>query len=138
LGDAAAGPNAIAFLGANGVAWKQFAGESWELGELDGYETPIKDGFLHDVIAGDLNQDGRLDLVFLETSKAYVDIVTFEKPHRLNPATRWQVFEERTFRQRRPLDAPEPREALVAELTGDGKPDLVLLVHDRILLYPQE
>jgi hypothetical protein len=138
LGDAAAGPNAIAFLGANGVAWKQFAGESWELGELDGYETPIKDGFLHDVIAGDLNQDGRLDLVFLETSKAYVDIVTLEKPHRLNPATRWQVFEERTFRQRRPLDAPEPREALVAELTGDGKPDLVLLVHDRILLYPQE
>ncbi len=138
LGDAAAGPNAIAFLGANGVAWKQFSGESWELGELDGYETPIKDGFLHDVIAGDLNQDGRLDLVFLETSKAYVDIVTFEKPHRLNPATRWQVFEERTFRQRRPLDAPEPREALVAELTGDGKPDLVLLVHDRILLYPQE
>lgn len=136
--DGTTGPNAIAFLGANGVAWKQFSGESWELGELDGYETPVKDGFLHDVIAGDLNQDRRLDLVFLETTKAYVDIVTFEKPHTLNPATRWQVFEERTFRQRRPVEAPEPREALVAEFTGDGKPDLVLLVHDRILLYPQE
>lgn len=136
--DVEAGPNAIAFLGANGVAWKQFSGESWELGELDGYETPVKDGFLHDVIAGDLNQDRRLDLVFLETTKAYVDIVTFEKPHTLSPATRWQVFEERTFRQRRPVEAPEPREALVAEFTGDGKPDLVLLVHDRILLYPQE
>jgi hypothetical protein len=74
----------------------------------------------------------------METTKAYVDLVTFEKPSRLVPATRWPVFEERTFRQRRPVEAPEPREALVAELTGDGKPDLVILVHDRILVYPQE
>jgi hypothetical protein len=26
----------------------------------------------------------------------------------------------------------------VADFTGDGKNDLVVLVHDRILLYPQE
>ncbi len=138
LGTNTASPNAIAFLGPNAVAWKSFSGESWELGELDGYETPVKDGFLHDVISGDLNQDGRRDLVFMETTKAYVDLVTFEKPSRLVPATRWPVFEERTFRQRRPVEAPEPREALVAELTGDGKPDLAILVHDRILVYPQE
>jgi len=138
IGTAAGSPNAIAFLGPNGVAWKQFSGDTWELAELDGYETPIKDGFLHDITLGDLNQDGRRDLVFLETTKAYVDLVTFEKPHRLVPALRWQVFEERTFRQRRPIEIPEPREALVIELTGDGRPDLVLLVHDRILVYPQE
>lgn len=131
-------PNAVGFLGANGVAWKRLAGETWEMTELDGYETPIKDGFLHDVVSGDLNQDGRQDLVFLETSQAYVDLVTFEAPHQLVPANRWQVFEERTFRQRRPMDSPEPREALVMDLTGDGKPDLALLVHDRVLVYPQE
>jgi hypothetical protein len=34
--------------------------------------------------------------------------------------------------------AAEPREALVVDLTGDGKNDLAIVVHDRILVYPQE
>ena len=130
-------PNTLAFVGGNTVAWKRFEGDRWEFNELDGYETPIKDGYLHDVVSGDLNNDGRKDLVFLEVAKASLDLVTFEAPHHLVPANRWQVFEERTFRQRRGND-PEPREALVVDLTADGKNDLVVLVHDRILLYPQE
>ena len=100
-------------------------------------ETPIKDGFLNDVVAGDLTGSGRKDLVFLETAKNHLDIVAFDANHKLVPANRWQVFEERTFRGRR-SDLPEPREAIVADFTGDGKNDLAVLVHDRILLYPQE
>ena len=130
-------PNSIAFMSLNSVAWMGFTGEVWEFAELDGYETPIKDGYLSDVVSGDLNNDGRKDLVFLETAKNYLDIVTFEPPHQLVPASRWQVFEERTFLGRR-SDLPEPREALITDVTGDGKNDLVVLVHDRILVYPQE
>jgi hypothetical protein len=129
--------NSVAFMSLNSVAWMALAGDVWEFAELDGYETPIKDGFLNDVVSGDLNNDGRKDLVFLETAKNYLDIVTFEPPHQLVPSSRWQVFEERTFRGRR-SDLPEPREALVVDVTGDGKNDLVVLVHDRILVYPQE
>jgi hypothetical protein len=88
-------------------------------------------------VSGDLNQDGRKDLVFLETAKNYLDLVIFDKNRKLVPATRWQVFEERTFRNRR-SDQPEPREALIVDVTGDGKNDLVVIVHDRILVYPQE
>jgi hypothetical protein len=33
---------------------------------------------------------------------------------------------------------PEPRDAAVADVTGDKKNDLIVLVHDRILVYPQE
>ena len=65
------------------------------------------------------------------------DIFLFDKNRKLIPANRWPVFEERTFRSRR-SDLPEPREALVTDVTGDGKNDLVVLVHDRILVYPQE
>jgi FG-GAP-like repeat len=130
-------PNAVAFMGLQAVAWMPFAGDTWAFAELDSYETPIKDGFLMDVVAGDLNQDKRKDLVFLETAKSYIDIVTFEPPHQLIPTDRWQVFEERTFRNRR-SEAPEPREAVVADLTGDGKNDLAVVVHDRVLVYPQE
>lgn len=127
----------VGFVGLNAVAWMPLGGQAWDMVELDGYETPIKDGRLNDVVSGDLNQDGKQDLVFLETAKNYLDLVIFEPPGRMVPANRWQVFEERTFRNRR-TDSPEPREALIVDVTGDGKNDLVVVVHDRILVYPQE
>ena len=130
-------PNSVGFFSLNAVAWMALRGDVWELSELDGYETPIKDGYLNDIVSGDLNNDGRKDLVFLETGRNYIDIVALDPPHRLVPVNRWQVFEERTFRNRR-SELPEPREALVVDVTGDGKNDLVVLVHDRILVYPQE
>lgn len=130
-------PNSIALLGVNQVGTMATSGETWELDELDSYETPIKDGHLSDVVAGNFGNNGRKDLVFLETARNYLDLVTFELPHRLVPAERWPVFEERTFRSRR-NDSLEPREAVVADVTGDGKADLIVLVHDRLLVYPQE
>ena len=129
--------NAVAFLGLNTVACLPLDGQVWDLTELDGYETSIKDGHLNDVVTGDLDNDGRKDLVFLETARNYLDLVIFDANHKLVPADRWQVFEERTFRGRR-SDFPEPREAVVADVTGDGRNDLIILVHDRILVYPQE
>jgi hypothetical protein len=129
--------NAVSFVGLNAVACLPLDGQAWELTELDSYETPIKDGHLSDVVTGDLDNDGRKDLVFLETARNYLDLVIFDARHKLVPANRWQVFEERTFRGRR-SDFPEPREAVVADVTGDGKNDLIILVHDRILVYPQE
>ncbi len=131
------GVQSIAFLGQNMVAWLSLAGEVWDLTVLDGYETPIKDGYLNDVVAGDLTGGKRKDLVFMETGKNYLDIVSFSQQHKLIPANRWQVFEQHTFRGRDNA-MPEPREALVVDVTGDKKNDLVVLVHDRILVYPQE
>ena len=127
----------VAFLGQNAVAWMPLAGDVWEFTTLDGYDTPIKDGYLNDVVAGDLTGSGRKDLVFLETAKNYLDIVSFDSHHKLVPAIRWQVFEAHTFRGVANA-LPEPREALVTDVTGNGKNDLVVLVHDRILVYPQQ
>jgi hypothetical protein len=138
IGLGAASPNSLAFNGVNAIATFSTLGDVWELKELDSYETPIPDGHLTDVISGDLNNDGRKDLVFLETAKNYLDLVSYDKPHKLVPGNRWKVFEERTFRSRRNDDPFEPREALVADVTGHGKNDLIVLVHDRILVYPQE
>lgn len=133
----AAQPNAVAFMGLNAVAWLPLFGTTWQLTELDGYETLVKDGRLNDVVSGDLNQDGRKDLVFLETARSYLDLVVLDKNRKLVPASRWPVFEERSFRNRRG-DSQEPREALIADFTGDGKNDLAIIVHDRVLVYPQE
>src|SRR2546430_17023329 len=107
-----------------------FQGDVWEFAELDGYETPIKDGYLNDVVSGDLNNDGRKDLVFLETAKNYLDIVTFEPPHQLAPASRWQVFEERTFRGPG-SDLPGRGEGLITVWTGAGQSGRAVVVHAR-------
>lgn len=134
---AAGQPNAIALTGLNAVGCFLLQGDVWNLTELDGYESPIRDGRLTDVVSGDLDNDGRKDLVFLDTGKNYLDLVIFDATHKLRPANRWQVFEERTFRART-TNLPEPREAAVADVTGDRKNDLIVLVHDRILVYPQD
>ena len=131
------GANSVAFLGLNSVAWLPLTGDVWEFTTLDGYETPIKDGYLNDVVSGDLDHDGRKDLVFMETAKNHLDLVIFDANHKLVPADRWQVFEQKTFRGRGG-EMAEPREALVADLNGDGKNDLAVVVHDRVLVYPQE
>jgi len=49
-----------------------------------------------------------------------------------------EILDEIAKVGRRAGDLGEPREALIADLTGDGRNDLVIVVHDRILLYPQE
>jgi hypothetical protein len=119
------------------VAWLPLAGDVWELAKLDDYDTPIKDGYLNDLIAGDLTGGGRKQLIFMETAKNYLDLVTFDKNRKLVPGDRWQVFESHTFRGAQNA-IPEPRECAVADVTGDKKNDLIVLVHDRILVYPQE
>jgi hypothetical protein len=129
--------NAVAVQGQNAVAWQSLRGDAWEFTEEDGYETPIKDGYLNDVVTGDLDHSRRKGLVFMETAKNHLDLVLFTPDHKLVPANRWRVFEERTFHNRR-SDLPEPREALVSDVTGDKKNDLIIIVHDRVILYPQE
>lgn len=132
-----AGSPCVAFLGQSTVAWQALSGDVWDFTELDGYDTPIKDGYLNDVVAGDLTGTGRKTLVFMETAKNYLDLVTFDKHHKLVPGDRWQVFEQHTFRAADNA-LPEPREAVVADVTGDKKNDLIVLVHDRILVYPRD
>ena len=133
----ALGGAAVAFTGQNSVAWLPLGGEVWKLTRLDDYDTSIKDGYLNDVIAGDLTGGGRKQLIFMETGKHYLDLVNFSTAGKLVPGDRWEVFEQHTFRGAQNA-LPEPRECAVADVTGDKKNDLIVLVHDRILVYPQE
>ncbi len=131
------GGAAVAFTGQNSVAWLPLSGNVWKLTRLDDYETPIKDGYLNDVTAGDLTGGGRKQLIFMESGKNYLDLVNFSAAGKLIPGDRWKVFEQHTFRGAK-SGMPEPRECVVADVTGDKKNDLIVIVHDRILVYPQE
>lgn len=112
-------------------------GNRWEFSTRGTYETQLKGGYLGKAISGDLDEDALTETLFLETAKHHIEMVSWDSESRSRLLYRWPVFETRTFRNRR-NELPEPREAMLKDLTGDGRTDLVLIVHDRVLLYPQQ
>lgn len=99
------------------------------------YETSIKDGRLTRLAAGDLNHDGRTDLAAIETKDHFVEILTFGPDEKLVRANKFRVFAKKQYSQRRG-DAAEPGWITIADVTNDQQDDLLLIAHDRILLYP--
>jgi hypothetical protein len=126
----------LGFLGLNSVAWMSAGETGWRIEKSTGFETAVENGRLIDAVPGDLNSDGRTDIVFLEALKNHIEIAVYWA-ERMESAVRWRVFEQRTFRGVG-TRSTDPREAVIGDFTGDKKPDLAILVHDRVLLYPQE
>ena len=108
-----------------------------ELKEIATYESPRKEVFLMDLVAGDVNHDGHPEICVLDTNAHLVEVVAFRAEQGLLPGLNFRVYEEKSF-QGPGRTGTQPREALISDITGDGRPDLVLLCHDRILVYPQD
>src|SRR5690606_22101847 len=109
-----------------------------ELKQIASYETDLRRGRLFDVAADDLNGDGKLDLLLLEPVEHHLEIVHVGDDHRLERATRWPVFEEKTFSRRSLTGGLEPREMAIGDVNSDGLNDIVLLAHNRVLIYLQD
>jgi hypothetical protein len=114
----------------------QVGGQDPVLVEGHTYESPVKDAYLDRLAVGDVNGDGQVELVFTETRKHLMHIAAV-KPDGLHHALKFPVYEARMFESSR-RSSREPREVLVADLTGDGLEDIAILVHDRLIVYPQE
>jgi hypothetical protein len=104
------------------------------------YETKIKDGIYGNLAAGDINSDGRTDIIMVEYGRSHIEILTLDAEEKPVPAMRFKIFEEKSYRDSkpRPKASAEPRELTVADVTGDSKDDLVTIIHDRIIIYPQD
>ncbi|MBI1849357.1 MAG: VCBS repeat-containing protein [Planctomycetes bacterium] len=113
-------------------------GNEPNLVERSHYETTIKNARYGDLIVGDLTGDGKPDVALFDVFNHLVDVVTLGSGLQPRSALDFRVFEEKSFRSSQFRRTPEPREGVIADVTGDGRQDLVLLVHDRILVYPQE
>jgi len=101
------------------------------------YESKLEKVRFSDLAAGDLNGDGQMDIAVIDTQSQMIDILNFSPTAGLRHAVQFKVFEakgvvsdERT--------GNEPREMAIADVTGDGKLDLILLSQDRVLVYPQD
>jgi len=105
------------------------------------YETRIKDGAYGNFVAGDINSDDRVDIVMVEYKRNHIEILTLDARGEPVPAMRFKIFEQKSYREetrQRGKFSVEPREMLIDDVTNDGKADLVTLIHDRIIVYPQD
>ena len=130
------GQDNILAIGDDGFAVIRFVGERLTLREFAAWRTDEEDRLQHELAVGDVNGDGFTDLISLDAGEQMCEIFTFSESRRLMYAVGFQVFESKIF-SGGPTREYEPSEVYVADVTGDGADDLILLAHDRVLIYPQ-
>jgi hypothetical protein len=103
---------------------------------LASYESNRTEARFGDLIADDLNADGQPDIAVTDIAEHFMEIITYAGKGGLERALAFKVFERKSFRELHPL--VEPRDLYTGDVDGDGRADLVLIVHDRILVYRQD
>lgn len=114
----------------------QFGGDRHVLREFASWVGDNERMFPHELFSGDVNSDGFVDLVMLEAGEQLCHIFTLSEQHELHAALNFKVFESKIFTSGEPREF-EPRYGFIADVTGSGADDLVLICHDRLLIYPQ-
>ena len=107
------------------------------LKEVASFESKLERIYFTDLVAGDLNADGTADIAVLDTRSKNVELLNYDAKHGLRHALNFKIFEEKRF-SREAARGSEPREAIIADVTADGRADLLVLTHNRVLLYPQD
>ncbi len=101
------------------------------------YESSVKDARLGALAVGNVNHDEISDVVVVDTANHFVEILTFDPEDAMVRGNKFRVFAKKQFRRRGQAD-PEPRWIVIDDVTSDNHDDLILIAHDRILLYPGE
>jgi hypothetical protein len=103
---------------------------------LASYESNREKAHLADLAAGDVNGDGQIDVVLTDTAEHFIEIATYAGQAELNHALGFKIFEQKTLQDAD--DLVEPRDIAIADVDGDHRADIVLIVHDRVLIYRQD
>ncbi len=126
----------ILAIGNDGFAIVQLEGQRLALREVESWRSADERQYHHELKAGDVNGDGFQDLVSLDAGQQMCEIFTFTQSEHLLYATGFQVFESQLFSGGEPREF-QPSQVQITDVTADGANDIILLSHDRILVYPQ-
>jgi hypothetical protein len=105
------------------------------LEEMHAYETPARDAVLSIFGVGDLNGDGNPDVAIVDRGNLGLEVVSYDSKAGFKQVLRWTAYEKKLHDERRAEGGPH--DIVVADFDGDGRKDIALLVHDRLIVYPQ-
>lgn len=129
----------VALIAADRLGIVRSSGRGPTLKPLLTFESDDERAYFADVVVGDVNSDGRADLVVNETREHTIAIVTpLLNQQKAEQAMRFKLFEEKSFSSDREQPGLQPRQILIADVTGDGRDDMIMLCHDRLLVHPQD
>lgn len=114
----------------------RLGGQRPALDQFAAWHSDSENRLQYGLASGDVNGDGYTDVVVLDGKEQMCQILTFSTSRKVFSATEFKVFETRLF-QRGETREMEPSDAIIGDMTGDGKDDLGLVVHDRVIVYPQ-
>ena len=114
----------------------QTGSKGQRLKTIASYESKRNEARLSDLAAGDVNADGVPDVVFTDIAEQMLEIATYAGEKDLLHAITFKVFERKIFRG--VGDMIEPRDQVIGDVDGDGRDDLVLIAHDRVLVLRQD
>ena len=125
-------------FGADRFWWMPLSGHELGVEALDGHTSDLPQVKYADVVPADFLNDGRPGIVAIDPETNLIEVLTrSDSDEGWSSRLHFTVFEVDMHSKGNRAGVAEPREALVEDVTADGRPDLILLVHDRVLIYPQ-
>ena len=87
---------------------------------------------------GDLTGDGLPEAVLIDINETNrMEVLSLGDLDNPLQTLQFPIFEADPHFQGRRGRERNARQILIEDLTGDGRKDVVLLIHDRVLIYPQ-
>jgi hypothetical protein len=128
----------LLLLGKRRFCWWPVAAEDPAVRVVATYETDLRNVDYYMLGVGDLNHDGSQDIVAIDSRGSRVlEILARNQEGTWESSMHFTLFETDPHYEGQRGSPSEPREMVIADLTGDGKDDIALLIHDRVLVYPQ-
>lgn len=132
----------LLMLGRSSFQLVPLAGGTLKLETLVTFDSELKDSQISDIIPAAFSGGPVDDLVLVDAAKTRV--LEFFKPVPEATPPAWQssmffrVFETDPHFRGKSGSENEPHDYAAMDLNQDGRPDLCLLVHDRLLIYVQK
>ena len=101
-----------------------------------GRPSGVKEATIHRILAADISGDGHSEVILLDDRRHQLTVLGLIDD-KLQPRISWPVFEDKKYPyggDNAPL-IKQPRAVVALDLDGDGRQDLAMLCHDRLILY---
>lgn len=132
------GTDDLVLFGTDRLVWIPVGRREPDLRPTSAWECDLTGVEYRALDVGDFDGDGRFEVVAMDTRDSHVvEILRPGDDDQWTSLLHFTVFEVDPHYEGQQGSVHQPREILVADLTNDGLRDLALLVHDRVLIYPQ-